>query len=389
MKKNIIVVLIVLCGTICLKAQTSGLIIRDEIKLPKDSTERTLLISSLNNFLNTIGLEDKSTEWILPTEKLHSGFIVGELTQINEKRKSDGELTLQLNNIVPIAKDKYLIQFSYTNKFSLIALFEIMATKENEMFRFSSTLAWNTRNWETFTNDYQTFYYNNGNKSICEQYIKYTNRFDKMLGNPQQKEVVFFSRDSEDLSHLLRLTGILYHIDYNGLTWSMTNNNSEEGGIKLFTSRMSNIEMIDPHDVFHGRCSMGIPYTQQNRRMICGSAYLYTGSWYMSWIDIQKMFKLRMDYDKNTDWLKLYFDSYNFAVSQEKYLLVTQFINALIVQKVEKEQGFAIVKELLASGNMFKERDHFFKVLENVTGINESNFNQKVGKLINEAMKEI
>ena len=235
----------------------------------------------------------------------------------------------------------------------------------------------------------QTFYYDNGNKSLCEQYIKHTKRFDEMLGNPQQKEMIFFSRDSEDLSHLLRLTGILYHIDYNGLTWRMTNNNSEEGVIKLFTSKMSNIERLDPHDTFHSCCSKGIPYGQQNRRMVCGSAYVYAGSWHISWVDIQKMFKERMDYDKNTDWLTLYFSNYNFGKSEEEHLLVTQFINALVVQKVEKERGFTLVKELLASGNMFKERDHFFKVLETITGINESNFNKKVGKLIDEAMKEI
>ncbi|MDR3340426.1 MAG: hypothetical protein LBT25_10125, partial [Candidatus Symbiothrix sp.] len=91
-------------------------------------------------------------------------------------------------------------------------------------------------------------------------------------------------------------------------------------------------------------------------------------------------------YDKNTDWLKLYFDSYNYG-SREKDLTVTQFVNALITRKIEKEQGFSAVVELLSSGNMYKEKENFFKILEKVTGINEKNFNKEVGKLINEAMK--
>ncbi|MDR1170573.1 MAG: hypothetical protein LBK97_07045 [Prevotellaceae bacterium] len=54
-------------------------------------------------------------------------------------------------------------------------------------------------------------------------------------------------------------------------------------------------------------------------------------------VKIQKMFKARMKYDRKTDWLKLYFEQYNFGESQAKHLLITQFVNALIIQKVKKE----------------------------------------------------
>ena len=121
--------------------------------------------------------------------------------------------------------------------------------------------------------------------------------------------------------------------------------------------------------------------------MICGCAYIYGGSWGMSWEDIQKMFRLRMSYDKKTDWLKLYFERYNFGESQAKHLLITQFVNALIIQKVEKEQGFPAVVELLSSGNIYKDRENFFKILEQVTGINEKNFNKKVAQLVDDDMK--
>jgi hypothetical protein len=116
---------------------------------------------------------------------------------------------------------------------------------------------------------------------------------------------------------------------------------------------------------------------------------LYYGSWLISWTDIQKMFKTRMQYDNKTNWLKLYFDRYNFGENQERHLLVTQFINALIIQKVEQEQGFSAVMKLLASGNMYKDKNKFFDVLNEVTNINENNFNQKVGQLIDQAMKKI
>jgi hypothetical protein len=388
MKDLAIITLIVFFGTLCLKAQTSRFIIDDEIKLPKDSMESVLLISNLTNFLNEAGSDVKSTEWVLAAEKLTSGFILSELKRISQK-KFDAELSLHVNNIMPIGNNKYLIQFSYTNESTLIAFFEIMATRENDVFKFSSTLAWNTKNWETLTDDYFTVYFDNGNKNLCEQYIRHSKRFDEMLGNPKQKEIVFYSGNSDDLSSLLRLTGILYHIDYNGLTWSMTDNHSSEGIVKLFTSRMSNIETLDPHDLFHGRSSMGIPYSKQNRLMVCGGAYVYAGSWGFSWLEIQKKFKSNFDYSQHTDWLKAYFDKTDFGDEAEKGLFTTQFINALIVQDLEKNKGFSAVKVLLASGNMHQNREGFFTTLEELTGINESNFNEKVGKLIDDAMRKI
>lgn len=386
--KKIIAIFIVLLGTVCLKAQTTRILIQDEIKLPKNNVESDLLISNLTSFLDEINLDNESDKWILPTEKLRSIFVLSELKRI-KKDKADKKLKIHLKNVMPIKKGKYLVQFSYTDESTLIALFEILATKIDSIYKFSSPLAWNTRKWETLTSDYLTFYYDNGNKNLCEQYLKYSKEFDAMLGNPKKKEIVFYSGSSDNLSNLLRLTGVLYHIDYNGLTWSMTDKHSKEGIVKLFTSRMSNIKNIDPHDAFHGRCSIEIPYSKQNRLMICGGAYLYTGNWNYSWEDIQKKFKSNFDYDENTDWLKEYFAKNNFGDETGKGLFTTQFINALIIQDLENKKDFSVVKKLFTSGNMYKNKDAFFINLENLAGINKKNFNKKIGKLITKAMKGI
>lgn len=62
--------------------------------------------------------------------------------------------------------------------------------------------------------------------------------------------------------------------------------------------------------------------------------------------------------------------------------MVTQFINALIVQKIEKKKGFSAVLELLNSGNLRENFDYFFKELSRITKINEDNFNTEVEKLL-------
>jgi hypothetical protein len=88
-----------------------------------------------------------------------------------------------------------------------------------------------------------------------------------------------------------------------------------------------------------------------------------------------------------SDWLSLYEQFYNFGESKEKSLIVGYVINALIVEKIEKEKGFSAVIEFLSSGKHEKTNEKYFATLEKLTGMNKSNFNESVWKLINESAK--
>jgi hypothetical protein len=119
-----------------------------------------------------------------------------------------------------------------------------------------------------------------------------------------------------------------------------------------------------------------------------GCAYLYGGSWGISWSQILKTFKEKVSSNPNTDWLVL-FDGkqLNFGDSKEKHLMADYVVNALIVEKLEKEKGFPAVKELLSCGKYEKGNENYFKALEKLTGINKSNFNESVWALIKKSGK--
>ncbi len=393
MKKQLLITIGIIFTTLFLKAQEKDLTIGADVRLPKDSLESSRLISSLTGFFSEVHKGNEKNQWVLPSEKSETAILIGRIQDIDNNRKSGLALKPCVNNVARINKEKYLIQVSYTEVkgsiSQLIALFEIVATKTDRGFLFSSPLLWNTRHWKKVTDNYLTFYYNTNNRKLCDQYIKYINEFDKMLGNKPKPQTVFFCNDCDNLLQLLQLSGIQYHIDYNGLSWSMADFNTSSKMFAFYTSRLSNIQKADPHDIFHGRCSLSIPFKKQNRLMVCGSAYAYTGSWGYSWNEVKEIFKSNMSFDEKTDWLKLYFDKNEFNRKPKKKLYVTQFINALIILKIEKKHGFSAVKELLASGNMYKNREGFFKTLERVAEINETNFNEEVGKLINNAIKSI
>jgi hypothetical protein len=240
----------------------------------------------------------------------------------------------------------------------------------------------NTENWLKKEFGHLSCYYQDtvAEKNI-EQWGNAIIEFDKKLNSSKSIDI-YVCNDCNDMACMLHLVGINYLMDANGFSWLSTVYTVTDKDFAVYTQRLSN-QKADTHDLFHWRTRAAISDDEKySHYMVCGCAYVYGGSWGYRWKEIREMFKARMKYDRKTDWLKLYFERYNFGESQAEHLLVTQFINALIIQKVEKEQGFPAVMELLSSGSMYDDRENFFRILEKVTGINEKNFNKEVWKLV-------
>ncbi len=389
MKKKINLLIVCLAISFTLQAQTNYLQIAQGVKLPKDSIERKNLIESLDRFLQDTTIYSK---FVKPEAKEETAILLSEIKDVQKRHKQEDNIKPYLTNLIPIGKTDYMLELSFmgikNEKPTLHAIVNFMATPKDKAFLFSSPLQYNTKGWHSIKDGYLTaFYQDEVDKKYIEKDMKYVKQFDEMLGG-SWATTDYYCRSCNNMSDLLRLMGIKYSELYNGKNWIMINFSNKKHNFCFYPKRFFESGTIDPHDTFHSRAYSVIPQKKRNRFMICGCAYIYCGSWLISWQDIQKRFKETVDYKNKKDWLKLYFERYNFGVSKKRHLLVTQFVNALIIQKVEKEQGFAAVKKLLASGNMYKNRDDFFQILEEVTGINEQNFNKKVSKLIDDAMEK-
>ncbi|MDR1895931.1 MAG: hypothetical protein LBR10_03985 [Prevotellaceae bacterium] len=387
MNRKLVFTVAVLFATLSTNAQTSYLTVGDNIRLPEDSIDRLQLVANLNDFL--IAIQHGNTEkWVLPSEKAETELLIDEMKGMDKK----DSMTFKpyLINVEALADIKaYSVQVSYMgiNKGAplLRAVFELVAHRTDDRFLFSSPLVRNTRNWKTKTIEYMTFYYQDvAMENTIDKYAKAVMEYDLKFNNTETTKGIYFCNDCDDITCILRLTGIIYDLAANGIDWNAIDFKVRDKVIKFYTQRHSHRE-FDPHKLFHAAADNTISPEKRNHYMICGYAYIYAGEFCINWENIQKLFKTRMKYDKKTDWLKLYFDRYNFGESNEKFLLTMQFINALILQKVEKEQGFQSVMELLASGSPYRDEENFFKILEKVTGINKKNFNKEVGKLLQEA----
>jgi hypothetical protein len=365
--------------------------IQQNIKLPKDSIVSKNLVNSLNGFLSEKVKPNNENTFVMKEDLLEMSILLDEMKNIEKsgKYKDDNFYKGYLSNVIPIQDNNYLLQISYIgvneNVPYLMAVYEIVAKQKEDKFYFMSPLKRNTSLWKSKKiGDFVFHYKEKINGKTIKKYIAKTQEFDIKLKSAESKLEWY---GCNDMFELLNLIGVTYNLKYNGRTTATLN--AFENNTKLIVdgSNNSNFDVFDPHDLFHERAGIVISPSQANRSMVCGTAYIYGGSWGMSWEDISKRFKETIGLNSNSDWLKLYSEGYNFGESQEKHLLVTQYVNALIVKDIDRKEGFSKVIELLSSGNFIQNPDNFFKILEENTGINKSNFNEKVQKLLTEEIK--
>jgi hypothetical protein len=141
---------------------------------------------------------------------------------------------------------------------------------------------------------------------------------------------------------------------------------------------------FDRHDLWHERLEFVIPRSKVNKAVDEGCAYLYGGSWGLSWEEIFAEFRR---YVLVSNWLidwrevkekPVYFKIKAFDNSLD------HIANALLIRKIEQEHGFPGVWELLNSGSQENGNAAYYAVLEKLTGITRTTYNQSVRVLINE-----
>jgi len=375
--------LVVLCMLINLAfvSQAQSITIPAWIKLPADSISQKKLITSLNAFLAQKEKPNKDNTYVLKENLPETAAMLDEMQGLeqNSVLKDDNYYKSYLTNIVELDPDDFIVQLSYIGLNHttpiLRASFEFMAKRVGDVFNFYSPLKKNTLTWKVKKFDNLTCYYKNEmdpNKARAYQKMVYF--YDKKLGIPDAP-VEFYYCDS--FTEALQLTGIEYKAAYNG------QKNNSLGSYENNTNLVINGGInngFDPHDLFHDRLSL-VMRDNVNRPVNEGCAYLYGGSWGYSWSAVLTKFKKYAADNPNADWLNLYLSTANYE-DGDKPMKVAYVLNALIVQKIEREQGFGNVKELLGCGIRQKGDDNYFAALKKLTGIDKENFNAKMWELI-------
>ncbi|QOG02335.1 hypothetical protein [Flavobacterium sp. MDT1-60] len=372
--------------------QTKSLTLSANLNLPKDSIVSNKLVKSLNDFLSLKEKSNKENIFVEKDDLLETSLLLDEIKKIerNTKTKEDAFYKAYLTNIVQLDTNNFLVEFSYMgiNEKTpvLAASFEVLAKQKGNKFYFSSPLKRNTVSWKSKKIGNCTFHFKNTlNSKVASDYVKRVTLLDKKLKTANAQIEWYGCRDFPDV---LQNIGVDYKIDYNGK--STTNFSANENNTLILVSGNGdeNFNSFDPHDLWHERARFAYSRDLINKPVDEGCAYLYGGSWGISWQEILKTFKEKVASNPKTDWLTLalYTPQVNFGESQQKHLMADYVVNALLVEKIEKEKGFSAVIEFLCSGKNKKGgSENYFVVLEKLTGINKDNFNARIWELIAES----
>lgn len=379
-----LVFFIAICSTA--SAQTNSLKINRDIVMLKDSLDSKALLFSVNAFL-TSAQKNSQNDWILATEKVETQILIDEIQDIKKSKKfeNDSFFKAYLTNITPLEDNKYSIHIAYIgiNEKSAIlrAQFELIAHKTNDSYLISSPLFRNTRNWKTKKIQNHVFHYPYTlNSKKVQQFSTLASFFDKKLKNNSGESHHYLCDNDVDP---LKLFGVGYKSDYNGNKLNSRWQSSVDEK-SLFVLNASSLYSFDTHDLWHNRLSQVISRRKVNRRVDCNIAYLYGGSWGISWEELFNLFSEKFVIGKDIDWLehkknKSYFE----ANGHKNY--TDDFIGALIVKKIENEKGFDGVWELLKT----KGSEEYYVVLNNLIGITKKGYNKEVSKLIQEEMNNL
>ena len=383
---KLIYTLALLFAPLYMKAQVNALRINPNINLLKDSIESKTLVTTINHFLMAAQSDNKDNQYVHGKHKIETYILLDEIAGIEKsgKYKDAHFYKPYLTNMVDLKDSTLLICISYIGIHDSIALlrasFQFLAHKKNNNFVFSSLLLKNTKGWKTKKVGNSIFHYQNLlNEKTVKAFNTNAAKFDKKL-NSENKITEFYCCNT--ILEIQNLIGVSYKSDYNGVTQSVWSTTLENHKLILLGNNNANFNTNDPHDLWHSRLSLVTSRRKVNKPVDEGCAYLYGGSWGLSWETIFKAFKEQIAVDKNTNWLALketpmYFKTNGYENSAD------DIVNALLVKKIEKEKGFAGVWELLNAGPVEKGNEKYFQILEKLTGITKANYNEKIWELIN------
>ena len=323
---------------------------------------------------------------VLESQKVETFILLDEIHGIEKSTrfKDDFFFKPYLANIAPIESNRYLIQISYIGVDNSIpylrASFELIAHKVGTTFYFASPLLRNTEGWKTTVVGNNTFHYQTTiNQSKLKSFGKHTSSFDKKL-NVTAKRVAYYCCD--DMLELQKLVGVLYKSDYNGRSTSVWSASYQDQKLIVLGNKNATFNEFDPHDLFHDRLSLVVARNKVNKPVDEGCAYLYGGSWGLSWKEIYKAFKEQVASNKSLNWSDVK-DNPVYFKTGEYNNSADNIVNALLIQEIENKNGFSGVWELLNIGPVEKGHEQYYKTLERLTGITKDNYNEKVWALVN------
>ena len=326
------------------------------------------LISHVNN--NKLVLSETD-----PIGSELSASVLGTLKGIenNAAEKDAHFYKPQLVNLYPVDNDQYFLSVAYIAGNSLRAIFNVVATIHPDKITFSVPVFYQTRNWMTAKVGNITYHYSDYiNLARAKKFNEDNTRIAQKLGVKPEHFDFYLVKNHQELWCLL---GYEYDSKAAGM---VADGYGVDGGVIFSIMHNENFS----HDTFH-YYSAKIRTQPRNSAADEGVAYSWGNAYYtdesgeiLTQKQVANQLKQYLQRHPNTSLLELFTKNPMILDHQTK---VRSLLSSLICDEVERHKGVAGIKSLLDCG---RGDDQYFKVVNDITGINPANFDVEVGRLL-------
>ena len=380
-----LLVALVLCALSASCRASDALSVSPTLAIPADSATRvqivrelSLLVEELNNGVVRLAHIDST--------KAGTRLLLDDMTGLRVSKKYNDPVfyKAQLVNVVPIADSAFHALIAYIgvhdSSASLRVMMQIRVELRNGIVNLSTDFERKVATWKQKSFGTLCFHFKERlNDSAAKAYATSIMMYDSLL-NATEHGLELYCCD--DLKELLSLYGIDFISDYAGRPNGSSTVMLGKSEINLNSFGGPSFGPIDPHDLWHARLRRVENMKNVNKAVDEGCAFLYGGSWGLSWPTIQERFRAWSKQHSDVNWLNEYKKSTNIAEKGGYPLVLEYILNAYVVREIQQKQGFGAVRNLLRCGARQKDDRNYFEALEHIAGISEARFNEWIAGLI-------
>ena len=376
MKKHLFLFLTFILEGWLVSAQTP---IVKSVELHKQVPAQTQL--KLLNALDTLMLHiSKGATQSIEINQVGSALslsVFKDLKGIENNAKGEHYYNPTLLNLYPVTGDQYFISLAFISNVSagnpVRVIIDLVAAVDSNGVKFSIPVYYLTRNWKTVKTGNITYHYpDNINILRAKGFDKANTKIALKLGlKPEQFDFYLCNNYQE----IIRLLGYGYDSESAGSI-------SDGYGVDAHTifSIMHNEDFS--HDTFHYYAAK-VRTNARNSAAEEGIAYSWGNAYYTD--EHGEMITQKQLVPKLKEYLLQHPQASLLELFSKNPMILTgqlkvrSLIASLICDEVERKQGIAGIKELINCG---KGDDNYFTAVNKFTGINTSNFNERVKALL-------